>query len=1000
MDLRDLISKLDAIEQNKLLAEAESLLEREGLRLSDIEQAVGRELDANKRAQILGQMAKKYGYSGLFDPNTGKFVNSDGKFATIGAYQVEVERLADDGLIPSSAKTSNWGMGKDEKEAKPGSFKMQDLLANVDKADDLLDKALNGITLESKGIAESLLSEFGINTQLLEAITPQEHQFLKQTVQAADSIKNRNPDAKSLIVRYNKEYVPARNRLIAKIKEVIAAIKPAKSVATPAATPDRKGAAATNESSINESELLFELSLTPQGQKSGAKLYTPSITGYLSPEQVKHNLALVKKGHAKLDWSDHVGKTVKDWGNMASFDLLDKFVAGASSAFDPNTTYKREREKQKIIDKFYDTQKGAANVRGIAGNMGFKIGADNPVGNMTVGDVLGLVGPGLITSVFNAGTKVATKLGMGTVGRIATGTGAVYAGQKASNAIDKAAGVDPREPAPSPAPGPNNNTPVTPQPANNSKLKYDPEVKKIQDYLVQVYGGAKNILPKYDADGKLGTETRTAIARAIKDGKLTADGKIPAKTADAATTTDNNTKVDDPALKTNAMADLDPKVVQDALKKLGITGPEISPEQLLALADALGIKEDDAVADAGTGTEPTTTVASAGTTSSAGSGGSSGGSSGGGGGGLTQGTTATAESLELSRIRALSGLTDDQLDENAFAKFAPWVFDQMLAKGMSREAQLASMTPTRLTPAAQKAEIAAAKKIAARIEAQGQKVVPGAEKVLPGAEKVLPGAEKVLPGVEKVVPGVEKVVPKFVERLRGLGGRFVRLLKNPKFLAILAVLAGLGIYLATRDNKDDSVTPMPVDPNNRVDPAPAPAPAPAPGPDAKDEERKKQLADLEKLLAQLVGGWPTDPETAETVQAAVAVGAKAPEGFNPSGAVSPQPATVSNASSGENDARRANSMFGGNAAGATTDQLINGTDQKKTPVAAASNTKVALSQKEMSDIDMAFQYPSLAKGEVKKAYDNATPEKRAAVKAYLDSKGYDAKKTFGIDFSA
>jgi hypothetical protein len=61
---------------------------------------------------------------------------------------------------------------------------------------------------------------------------------------------------------------------------------------------------------------------------------------------------------------------------------------------------------------------------------------------------------------------------------------------------------------------------------------------------------------------------------------------------------------------------------------------------------------------------------------------------------------------------------------------------------------------------------------------------------------------------------------------------------------------------------------------------------------------------------------------------------------------------------------------------------------------------VQLTAKEKSDIDMAFQYPSLARGEVRKAYDNATPEKRAAVKQYLDSKGYDAKKTFGIDFSA
>ena len=37
---------------------------------------------------------------------------------------------------------------------------------------------------------------------------------------------------------------------------------------------------------------------------------------------------------------------------------------------------------------------------------------------------------------------------------------------------------------------------------------------------------------------------------------------------------------------------------------------------------------------------------------------------------------------------------------------------------------------------------------------------------------------------------------------------------------------------------------------------------------------------------------------------------------------------------------------------------------------------------------------------VRAEYRKASPEKRAAVKAYLDSKGYDAKKTFGIDFSA
>jgi len=68
MDLRSLIDKLDSIEQTQLLTESEELMERVGLRLQDIEQAVGRELDANKRASIIGGFARKFGYAGLFDP--------------------------------------------------------------------------------------------------------------------------------------------------------------------------------------------------------------------------------------------------------------------------------------------------------------------------------------------------------------------------------------------------------------------------------------------------------------------------------------------------------------------------------------------------------------------------------------------------------------------------------------------------------------------------------------------------------------------------------------------------------------------------------------------------------------------------------------------------------------------------------------------------------------------------------------------------------------------
>jgi hypothetical protein len=60
MDLRSLIDKLDTIEQTQLLTESEELMERVGLRLQDIEQAVGRELDGNKRAAIIGDFARKF----------------------------------------------------------------------------------------------------------------------------------------------------------------------------------------------------------------------------------------------------------------------------------------------------------------------------------------------------------------------------------------------------------------------------------------------------------------------------------------------------------------------------------------------------------------------------------------------------------------------------------------------------------------------------------------------------------------------------------------------------------------------------------------------------------------------------------------------------------------------------------------------------------------------------------------------------------------------------
>jgi hypothetical protein len=924
MDLRSLIDKLDTIEQKKLLLESEELMERVGLRLQDIEQAVGRELDGDKRAAIIGDFARKYGYAGLFDPVSGKFVNKDGKFASFGAYQSEVEQLEDEGLIPNSAKTDALlgFMGKNEKEAKPKAFARADLMGAIDKADGLLDKALTGITAESTSISKSLLEEFGIDTRILEAITPEEHQFLKKTVKDAEPIKHK-ADANNLITRYNKEYVPARNRLIKQIQALIAAIKPAAKATSPApANPaERKGSAASESLENNDSEMLMELSLTPQGKKAGAKLFEPDWKGYLSPDQVKHNLALLKKGHAKLDWSDHLNKTVKDWANMATFDLADKAQAAASSMFDPNTTYKKEREKQQAADRAYNLDPNALNLRTAANAVGWKMDPNNPAGNMTAGDILGLVGPGAITSMFKVGMKGAQKLGMGKVGQFVTGTGAVVATQKAVDQIDKAAGVDPH-PDNVPSNGPQ---PPNPQPVDNTKLKYDEEVKKIQDYLVAQYGSAKNILPRFGADGKLGKETQDAIARAKKDGKLTADGKIPstpdqsnAETARLQRQNDAGTSASstDPTTATNAMADLSPQVIQDHLKKLGVTGNQITPEQLLALADALGIKDGEEVADASAGANSSNATAN--TTGGPNMSGSQAAPTvmaGGGDGSFVQGTTATAESLDLSRILKLSGLyEDDDLEEDRIGggmKFASWVIDQMIASG-PRGQRLAKLANEPLaSKVASPGELRAARKMASDIERAGQKGTSAAEKGVANTEKGVANAEKGVANAEKGVADAEKVLPKVgddaVSKLTAdaakgegllyqvgkLGGRFVRLIKNSRFLKILAVLAalGIGVYLATRDNKDD---PQP-------QPGPGPGPGPAPGPapvnpqvDPKEEERKKQLADLEKLLAQLYGGWPTDPETAETIKAAVAIGAKAPEGFT-EGGVQTQPAGGQNA---------------------------------------------------------------------------------------------------------
>jgi hypothetical protein len=262
MDLRSLLTKLDNIDQAKLLQEAENVLEAlTGIQYSDVE-ALARTLPPprdTERAAALAKMAIANNLPGLFDPFTNKYVNANtGKFAMIGAYEAEVNLLKGKGLIPLGAETSNLGMGQDRAVAQAGNMSAQDVLKKAYRADAIMDKALpamaNQVQLAqpaavakesmifTSGIANTLLEEFGYNKKtLLEAITKEEHAELKKLVvdlKPYEGSVHQVAQVMQAFIGYNR----SRDQLIRQIMSLIARIK--KNMAKkPVVTP--KAAAAT-----------------------------------------------------------------------------------------------------------------------------------------------------------------------------------------------------------------------------------------------------------------------------------------------------------------------------------------------------------------------------------------------------------------------------------------------------------------------------------------------------------------------------------------------------------------------------------------------------------------------------------------------------------------------------------------------------------------------------------------------------------------------------------
>lgn len=196
-------------------------------------------------------------------------------------------------------------------------------------------------------------------------------------------------------------------------------------------------------------ESLFELRATA----SGVKIYNDPAVGILTPDQVRHNLNMLKQGKAELDWKDHVGQQVQDASNQISWGVADKVAAYVDSLRN-NTKYADELNKYRDLTAAYSANTQAGNLRrGVKAATGYEIDKDNPVGNMTPGDVAGAAA---LVPAYTKLWDLGVKRGKSMLGKGVKGTGAVLAPDIALGAVNKVAEPDAAPPPLAPT-GPDRN---------------------------------------------------------------------------------------------------------------------------------------------------------------------------------------------------------------------------------------------------------------------------------------------------------------------------------------------------------------------------------------------------------------------------------------------------------------------------------------------------------------------------------------------------------------
>lgn len=469
MDFRNLIGKLEKIEQRQLLQESTSaadkvltteleILKEAYMAVMErltykINQAAAQISDEEARKTFLGKAAAKNGYPGLFDPVTGKFVDSQGQYAWFGAYKSEVEQMERDGLIPEKARTEALLglLGKDRDTAFGNSEKVAGKDRMVDTAEEIMakgrqswDPSASGSIKESKRgtLAQSITESFGYTfKQLVESITRDEHKQLKAIVVKLKDYEG-DPDATRVLKAYD-EYVRIRGIIIGKIDAIL------KELATLRGTT-------LKESREMLREEIYVFGNEETNEYGALKLYYDANNNLVE-------YSLKDFGQDTADMGRGAAKSV-------SFGYSDNIVAGIKSMF-KGTKYADElKQELKATDEAWERSPYLYGAGYAAGMLPYML--TGPVG----------VGIGLAGAASEI-SGVRDKHNMNTL----------------MNREKELA-----------ATGGKNTTQTSQKVQPTANIPYSAEVEKLQKLML---AKDPNALPKHGADGKMGPETIEAAKR-------------------------------------------------------------------------------------------------------------------------------------------------------------------------------------------------------------------------------------------------------------------------------------------------------------------------------------------------------------------------------------------------------------------------------------------------------------------------------------------------------